>query len=313
MATTFDAISVLPRPAAAKLRRLREIEEDRHGALMAAREALEFARENRNRGQAAIGEYENRSNLRQVAEVAERMRKELEPLQAEFSLRNESYQLKSERWKVAKRLTARIEDYVASLPRGQKIEVLTPPLLERIGIGAKRGPTLEPREAIEAARREIEMLNDRVAKIEHAPFPLSEAVERVELAVDALAANGAPDLDGILAGGNEIGWPTDYRLLGEGGISIHDTPAFIAWLDPLALKRRVVSELEEAHGDDEAAAIARADRPKMIADVRERLLAVERAEEAAITELEDTGIEFDRRESADPRAVLSINGPAPRD
>jgi hypothetical protein len=142
---------------------------------------------------------------------------------------------------------------------------------------------------------------------------MSEAVAKIEAAVDALAVNGAPELDSILAGGNESVWPSDIRLMGEGAMSIPDVPALIAWLDPLALKRRLIGELEEAVGDDDKNAIPRSDRPKMIADVRERLLAVERGEEAAITELEETGIEFERRPEADPRAVLSINGPAPRD
>jgi hypothetical protein len=210
-------------------------------------------------------------------------------------------------------LLTRCENYVGDLPSTVKIELHSQPLAARLGIGGKRASASSPREAIDAARREIETLTTRVGEIESAPYPLAEAVAKIEAAVDALAMNGAPELDGILAGGNEIGWPSDMRLMGEGAISVPDVPAFIAWLDPLALKRRLVGELEEAQGDDDKDAVPRADRPKMIADVRERLLAVERAEEAAVTELEDTGVEFERRPEADPRAVLSINGPAPRD
>jgi hypothetical protein len=311
MATIFDAISVLPKPAAAKLRRLRDLVDDRYGGVTAARGALERAREDRNRARDAISQYESRSNLRQDPEVAKQLRKELEPLEAEFGRRNETYQSRSGRWSAAKRLLTRCENYIGDLPRG-KIEVLTTPLLERVGLGGKRTSS-SPREAIDAARREIETLTARIAEIEAAPYPLAEAVAKIEAAVDALATNGAPELDGILAGGNEIVWPSDIRLMGEGAISIPDVPAFVAWLDPLALKRRLVGELEEAVGDDDKDAIPRADRLKMIGDVRERLLAVERIEEAAIGELEEAGVEFERRPNADPRAVLSINGPAPRD
>jgi hypothetical protein len=312
MATTFDAVSVLPGAAAKKLRHLREIAEDRRGASNAAREALERAREDRNRAQAAISQYESQSNLRLDPEVAQRLRKELEPLQAEFGRRNEAYQARNARWSTIKRLVTRIENYVGGLPSSTRIEIYSQPLAIRLGIGGKRASSSSPREAIDAARREIEALTNRIAEIESAPFPMSEGIAKIEAAVDALAVNGAPELDGILAGGREIIWPTDIRLMGEGAMSIPDVPALIAWLDPLALKRRLVGELEEAVGDDKNA-IPRSDRPKMVADVRERLLAVERIEEAAISELEETGVEFERREGADPRAVLSVLGPTPRD
>jgi hypothetical protein len=312
MATTFDAVSVLPGAAAKKLRHLREIAEDRHGVSGAAREALERAREDRNRAQVAISQYDSHSNLRQDPDVAQRLRKELEPLQAEFARRNEAYQARNARWGTVKKLVTRIENYVGGLPSSTRIELYSQPLAARLGIGGKRASASSPREAIDAARREIEALTARIAEIESAPYPLAEAVAKIEAAVDALAVNGAPELDGILAGGREIVWPSDIRLMGEGAMSIPDVPALIAWLDPLALKRRLVGELEEAVGDDKNA-IPRADRPKMIADVRERLLVIERIEEAAISELEETGIEFERRPEADPRAVLSVNGPAPRD
>ena len=163
-----------------------------------------------------------------------------------------------------------------------------------------------------AARHEIDELTARLAQIDNAPYPASEIKARAVAFVKELAETGAPEIDSLLAGGNEIRWPSDFHLVGERGLPLTNAPALLAWLFPDAMIKRVVALVEEEAADD-AGAIPAKDRPKMKEQIHDALLLANRVEEAAIMEGEARGVEIDRRGDADVRAVLGIIGPRARD
>jgi hypothetical protein len=304
---TFDAVNVLPAPAAAKLRRLREHADDLNGAAMTARSHLEDLRTRRNLARINLVEY--RKQPRIIEERLESLEAEVAASGEEFNRRNQLFQERSARWSGISRLVGLCETYVADLPRGSRIEVHSQPKPLLARFGGKRAAPSSPRDVIETTRAEIAALKERLTTIDAAPLPASELTPQIERMVDGLAV--APELDDLVVGGREIAWPTRMQFTGSGAFHTADPVALLCWLFPGEVKDRLLGELEKiASGDD---AIATSDKPALVAGVREQLLILERSEEAAIAELEASGIEFERRPEADPRAVLSINGPAPRD
>ena len=99
--------------------------------------------------------------------------------------------------------------------------------------------------------------------------------------------------------------PPPPREPGANGETV-DALALIAWLHRDALRKRVVALIEEQ--SDDADAIPRDKRPKMITDLRADLLVVELQECAAVT---DDGY----RAECDPRAILGLADglPPPRE
>jgi hypothetical protein len=176
----------------------------------------------------------------------------------------------------------------------------------------KRAKGVTASEAIATARQEIETLTARLAEIDNAPFPVSETKARAAGIVKALAETGAPEIDGLLAGGTEVRWASDFALVGDRAVQITNAPALLAFLFPEALTKKIVSMIEEEAAEQEGA-IASKERPVMKAQIHDALLVANRIEEAAIGEAEASGAEIDRRGDADVRAVLGIIGPRPRD
>ena len=105
----------------------------------------------------------------------------------------------------------------------------------------------------------------------------------------------------------------DFHLVGERGLSADEHAGVLAWLFTDAITQEDRQHDRGRSGRSTRRRSPAKDRPKLKAQIHEALLLANRVEEAAITEAAASGAEIDRRGEADPRAVLGIVGPRPRD
>ncbi|GLI93667.1 hypothetical protein [Methylocystis echinoides] len=89
-----------------------------------------------------------------------------------------------------------------------------------------------------------------------------------------------------------------------------DAFALLAWLHRDTIIQRICAEIDAVA--DDRSALDPAQRAKKLAQADAAILLAEREEEAAICEALSRGFLIDRREDADPRAIVGIEGPAPR-
>ncbi len=300
-AVKFDAVDALPLAAAAKLSRLRELVDDRHGAAMGARERLGAVREERQKLQGTISATRNMRGY-QNAEHLAKLEADLRQLDAKMRKASEAYDERSARWTAVNRVVQRIEAYVGDLPTGVTIEPYAGP-----------APQIRstPADAIAMTRARIEDLRAQMVAVQTAPLPAADQVKRAVAQIDEMAARGEP----LLQPDGGIEWPTEYVQMMVTGApaavsrEMIDAPALLAWLHRDALRKKITALINE-QADDEAA-VAPADRPPRLAELRANLLTVERLECAAV-EMANTD---DYRADCDPRAILGLSGdlPAPRD
>jgi hypothetical protein len=201
-----------------------------------------------------------------------------------------------------RQLLARTTAYIEA--HSDTIEA-APPVASR---SVKGTPTLQ----LHDLRLQIATLLDRRRDLRDAPPPDSEIAATINAAVDELAAMGRP------YSGEPIGWRTtaaqvsgDGRAI-TGHAQIPNAPATLAWLFPDALKARLLADrMAERQARGVAPGLPVAEREAALVKVEAELLEAERREEALIDQLAAAGTLLPRRETADPRAVLGIAGPAP--
>ncbi len=121
----------------------------------------------------------------------------------------------------------------------------------------------------------------KLADIDGAPFPASEIKSRAVTLVKGLAEMGAPEIDALLAGADEIRWPSDFALVGDRAVQLINTPAMMAWMFADVMTKKLVGIIEEEAAEQEGA-IASKDRPPLRSQIHEALLLANRVEEAAI-------------------------------
>lgn len=149
---------------------------------------------------------------------------------------------------------------------------------------------------VEELREKIDTLKARREEVADAPIPLSEALSKLDQALDGLAARFSPDIG--LLGKNAS--HQDFAI----GHGTGDRPTeMLVWLFRDQIRQRIAEEMTAHAPKGALAAKQRADR---LAEIDRDLLAAEREEEALIVELEAGGFEIVRRPDADPRAVLEI-------
>lgn len=179
---------------------------------------------------------------------------------------------------------------------------------------------------LDAARKEIARLRADLQEINAAPIPSKQVKAAMRAEIDRLADRGRPDMFGAVEHGNGIGWPkltqtvqTQFMTVftpgqdGSGQVRGRatsegpDTLSLMAWLHKDALLAALDREVDEMA--DDAAALSDEERAAKIAKTKAALLIAERNEVALI----DESGEITYRPDTDPRALLGIDGPEPRE
>jgi hypothetical protein len=96
--------------------------------------------------------------------------------------------------------------------------------------------------------------------------------------------------------------------LGVAGHRFQNANALVAWLFDDAL----VAKFNTAVDEMPAGGIMTEERAAREADLLAEILDLERREEACVEAIEQTGLDFQRRAEADPRAVLGLASSLPR-
>jgi hypothetical protein len=151
-----------------------------------------------------------------------------------------------------------------------------------------------PGDPILAARSRIAALKIERQRITQALSPIDDVLSLIPDAIAATAA-ARPSLSiaEVLAGG-----------LPDLGRMMRDHPAAtIAWLLPDVLADRLEDAVSQAYTG--ALVLSGAERRAKLEKLDRDILAQELVEERAIRAVESSGVDVDRREDADTRAVLA--------
>lgn len=306
-----DPADRLPTAASLKLKKLRDDAASlRAIALIPYSEAKDLA-DKKNRLAARIAEMTRRGVapddplLIAEKETHERLLKKSLVLSSEADARRE-------RASVIGRLVQNIELYLESIPATQTIESAPDLPTPKIKSGYP--------EAIETIRDRLQKHHREIGDAINAPIHSSEAKRRAANLINGIAANGTPDVIGLIEGG-ALEWPMKIspgRMVsgsGGGGFTESapeiDTHALFCWLHRDQLIASINAEIDNIADDKEALnETARTDKIKAAKDA---LLTDSRTEEQLIVMAEAAGFAIERRENCDPRAVLNIIGPDPRE
>jgi hypothetical protein len=177
-------------------------------------------------------------------------------------------------------------------------------------------------DAVERLRTERAKLAAQLHTVKSAPIPSADSKRKARAAIDDLAKRGTPDIRALIEWGGPITWPlVDKRaqlsgfVQAEGEPALYgqaigeavDVPALLAWTLKPALTAALDAEVDR-HSDD-AAALTDAERAKRTAALLAQILECEH-QECWLIEQSEGRLEY--RPDCDPRAVLSIDGPAPK-
>jgi hypothetical protein len=145
-------------------------------------------------------------------------------------------------------------------------------------------------------RSEIAALQDQLGRVRITPLPKADAKELAEQFVVEMAAKGRPAVS-IVNDKLRVVPPGDM-------LAAEDTLALICWADPIAVLRRLDHEIDKR--PDRSDALSAHERQRLISEIEERLLTLERCEEHLIESAAADGFEVLRRPTASPLAVLGV-------
>ena len=156
----------------------------------------------------------------------------------------------------------------------------------------------ELRRSLQGIRSHVADLKDRRTEIEAIPVTVDVAVSRAEKWAERKVASAQQSVIRPTSFAiPEAKWATRSST-GE-----HDFGALsIAYMGD-AFIEAVKQEVIRAYGDERG--ISEKERQRLLAENDAELLAAELSEESLIRGAEDQGFDVDRREDADPRAVLA--------
>lgn len=294
---TEDLISRLPVESADKVRDLLETQQAALGALRLASADVEDARQRWESAEAQAQRQISGMSQTRDPETVERMLAPVARRKAELDRAVGAEARASEAWEKFA-FIENLRDWVATyFGRDGKLRHESLPK-----IGPRKGETL--RQAIDRVRTEIERVETEWRAVEQAPMPLAEVKAEIASSVDAIAAKGAPEINARAREGDPAGIGRRIRLDIVGGNKIGDGGAsFFVWLMRDALVDRLCCMVDNL---DMAAAMTDAERDARFTVLADRRLSLERQEEALVTAAAEDGLRIDRRDDADPRAVLEV-------
>jgi hypothetical protein len=178
------------------------------------------------------------------------------------------------------------------------------------------GETID--QAVVRVRETISKLHADLHELRSAPLPLAEVWPKIAAEVERQAEAGRPGVLQCIEQGRDIEWPRaavevkTYRPDLHGAITVHlnDGFALQMWLNKPAILKRLRAELEDVA--DEANAIGTAERREREAELRAEILEVERGD-VDLVEASAGAVAHRPAEQIDPRALLGVEGPAPRE
>jgi hypothetical protein len=187
-------------------------------------------------------------------------------------------------------LVHKLNEFLMKLPANAALEVVPAEIIE-----LRDGAALTS--AIEDVRREIAALQGQAQVIKNAPLPLADQRQAVAAYVERLAQTAVPFASVVQNGTLRIGFK-DVLIEPE------QTLALLAWVDPEKVTAALTGLLESA--PRVVGAMPASERQQRLAELEDKLLALERAEESMIERAAKLGIDVLRRPTADPRSVLGI-------
>lgn len=186
-------------------------------------------------------------------------------------------------------------------------------------------PSVKAKGTIDAARAEIARVRADIARILNAPIHSTTVKAAVRDEIERLAARGRPNVAHLFQGAGSLSWPQtkarvnvdglvvahsvtglESRIVGRASAETPDTLALLAWMHKDALLAAFDRDISAIA--DDPAALSAEERASQLAKAKADLLAAERIEVALI---DDAGDAY--RPDTDPRALLGIDGPEPRE
>jgi hypothetical protein len=156
-------------------------------------------------------------------------------------------------------------------------------------------------EAVERCRADIYRLAGARASVARAVLPVADLYAESDRHVDALAARGRPnvsvDRDQLHVKHNVEGFASEAIVL-------------LAWLYPDAMKAKLHQEIDDMRADElkrHTPVMPMAERVAKLAELYERIMAVEREEESYVCLAAEYNVPIPRRENANPAAVLGVS------
>lgn len=324
---TADLADRLPEPAADRLVALRDARDAAYAALRAEQGRVDDARNEHARAALHLGQFEEAYRRGRLSRSTDRPdggttiepdhdridreRRKVARLKAEHDRRRQLQKDLSERWNALARLTDRTEKYIARLP---------PRAVLTLDDG---GRTTPPKgsivEAVERARGHRRALLEEAADIRAAPRPRAEIVDDLAAQIDAVAAQGQPDIRALIESGHEPHWPTTSTncltanadgTTGAGMVSFTDTLALMCWLCRDQMVERMTALVAEQHDDE--LSLSTDERRDRLADLDRRLLEVERTEAGLLDMAAEQGAPMLPREDMDIRALLNLSSDLPK-
>lgn len=153
------------------------------------------------------------------------------------------------------------------------------------------------RTAVERLRMEIPKLSAEVRRLRYASLLVEEQKLRAAQWVAGMASGIKPHIQATHAAAFKISF--DHTAVNNGSTTL----AYLAWLNPDALTRRLHQIIDAAPNQ---LAMTRRERETRLAEATAALLQAERDEEHFIERASDEGLEIERRLQADPCAILGI-------
>ncbi|MDP2410073.1 MAG: hypothetical protein Q8M26_07285 [Pseudolabrys sp.] len=191
-------------------------------------------------------------------------------------------------------LVAALGHWVSALPADTALETIRPPAVRLL-----KGETLV--EAVDRIRADLAEAQAELRAVLSASPSKADLRKTLERRVAAMAARGKPKL-AVKAGELSIDFadPGSFTV----GASAQHLAATLAWLDPLAMFKKLEAELDAVtvRGLTLSAA-QKADRSQQLTDAIERL---ELVEESLISKAEAAKQTIARRPNASPAAVLGV-------
>jgi hypothetical protein len=172
-------------------------------------------------------------------------------------------------------------------------------------------------DGLERMRMRGRELDADAHRIRSSAFPSDDCKRKAREQIEAIAASGAPSVDGLVEHFGDIGWPQATMTLPlvamiEGGKPIVGNAqgqataalAFMVWLHKAALLKAIDS-LIGAESDD-AHALSQSDREMRLAEIENDKLHAERQECALVWHGQARGEAIEHRADASPQAVLGV-------
>jgi hypothetical protein len=188
-------------------------------------------------------------------------------------------------------INASIKTFLQGLPADAALEPCRP-----VKVKLEKGETLAM--AIDRLRQRIAVIRQEMTRTQQAPPPIAEVKQKAREYIEALQARGRPRIVST-ADKFEVSFldPQSYS-------SMPDLNAILAWLDPIALAKKLNEEIDSWPKPELSLSLkAKKDRLVMLSM---ELFEIEREEEALIEKSEIEGPAIPRRPNSDPRAILCV-------